>query len=342
MKSLLKSLAIATMLIAPQVASGMELTCSGPIVYVGQQSRDAHDTVVGVDVYYANGEWQVRHRMGNGSEVNRVNQYAMRDTSNQNMAQWRGESYKYPGILWMVGELQRDKRTSQPVYVEWLYNRGRLAMNAAAYCKEQVVARRPEPQYVPQPAPQPAAPPAPPPPVATPAPQQQPQPLIIVVPQPAPPPPVVVHPEPKPEPKTESKSEPKPAAKRDSIPVNIQNNSVMLNVGVGNQTVTMLLDTGATNSVVTQAVADLLVRSGHARWAGEEKYSLADGSVKTAQTIVINEVSVGSHVVRNVKASVTANRTDMLLGFSVLKAIGPFMIDTRTNELIFVTTEAAL
>jgi len=77
MKSLLKSLAIATMLIAPQVASAVELTCSAPIVYVGQQSRDAHDTVVGVDVYYSNGEWQVRHRMGNGSEVNRVNQYAM-------------------------------------------------------------------------------------------------------------------------------------------------------------------------------------------------------------------------------------------------------------------------
>jgi clan AA aspartic protease (TIGR02281 family) len=115
----------------------------------------------------------------------------------------------------------------------------------------------------------------------------------------------------------------------------------MLNVGVGDQTVTMLLDTGATNSVVTGAVADLLVRSGNARWAGEEPYSLADGSVTTVQTIVINEVRVGSHVVRNVKASVTPNHT-MLLGFSVLKAIGPFMIDTRTNELIFVTTEAAL
>jgi clan AA aspartic protease (TIGR02281 family) len=340
--NLLKPLAVATMLIAPQVASAVELTCSAPIVYVGQQSRDAHDTVVGVDVYYSNGEWQVRHRMGNGSEVNRVNQYVMRDTSNRNMTQWRGESYKYPGILWMVAEIQRDKRTGQPVYVEWLYNRGRLTMNTAAYCKEQVVARRPEPQYVPQPAPQPAPPPAPPPPVAAPAPPQQQQPMIIVVPQPAPPPPVVVHPEPKAEPKPEPKPEPRPATKRDSIPINIQNNSVMLNVGVGNQTVTMLLDTGATNSLVTGAVADLLVRSGHARWAGEEQYSTADGSVRTVQTIVINEVRVGSHVVRNVKAGVTPNRTDMLLGFSVLKAIGPFMIDTRTNELIFVTTEAAL
>src|SRR5262245_1544421 len=118
MKSLLKSLAIATMLIAPQVASAVELTCSAPIVYVGQQSRDAHDTVVGVDVYYSNGEWQVRHRMGNGSEVNRVNQYGMRDNSNRNLTQWRGERYKYPGILWMLGEIPRATSTGQPSYLE--------------------------------------------------------------------------------------------------------------------------------------------------------------------------------------------------------------------------------
>ena len=136
--------------------------------------------------------------------------------------------------------------------------------------------------------------------------------------------------------------EPQPAAKRDSVPINLQNNSVTLNVGVGNQTVTMILDTGATTSTVTEAVADVLVRSGYARWVGEEQYSMADGSVKSVLTILINEMRIGGHVVRNVKAGVTPDRAGMLLGFSVLKAIGPFMIDTRTNELIFVTTEAAL
>src|SRR5262245_56116007 len=100
MKSLLKSLAIATMLIAPQVASAVELRCAPPMGDVGPRSRDPDDTVAGLHVYCSDGESQVPHRKGNGSEVNRLNQYAMRDTSNRNMTQLRGESYKSPGILW--------------------------------------------------------------------------------------------------------------------------------------------------------------------------------------------------------------------------------------------------
>jgi hypothetical protein len=73
------------------------------------------------------------------------------------------------------------------------------------------------------------------------------------------------------------------------------------------------------------------------RWAGRDDYMLADGSVKTVQTIVIFEIRIGKHVVRNAKAGVTDS---MLLGFSVLRSIGPFMIDTRNNELVFVTVEA--
>jgi clan AA aspartic protease (TIGR02281 family) len=337
MKSLLKSLAIATMLIAPQVASAVELTCSAPIVYVGQQSRDAHDTVVGVDVYYSNGEWQVRHRMGNGSEVNRVNQYAMRDTSNRNMTQWRGESYKYPGILWMVGEIQRDKRTGQPVYVEWIYNRGRLTMNTAANCNEQVVARRPEPQYVPQPAPQPAPPPAPP--TVT-------LPTVIVVPPavvqnpaPVPLPRVVQNPAPAQPPAAQNPAPQPPAAKpprRNSVPITVYNErAVLIDVGLGRQVVNMMLDTGASTSAITDEVANALVRDGQARWLGTRTFKMADGSMTEALALVINEVRIGSHVVRDVEASVVPNGTMMLLGFPVVNQIGPFMINTRTRELVF-------
>jgi clan AA aspartic protease (TIGR02281 family) len=332
MNTLLKSIAVATLsatVLTPIAADALELTCGAPVIHIGQQSKDAHDTVIGIDVYYSNGEWQVRHLMGNSSEVNRINQYLMRDTSNRSTPQWRGDSYKYSGIVWMVGEIKRDRGTGEPLYVEWIYNRGRLVMNATAYCRERVVARRPEP--VPQPAPPP--PPAAPQPQIIVVPQQQPiimpqqPPVIVQQPLPSPPPPPVIEPKP----------EPKPVAKRSSIPLNVQNESMMLNVGLGNQTVTMILDTGATSSVVTEAVANILVRNGHARWTGEEQFTMADGSVRTAQTILISEVRIGSHVVRNMRAAVTSNRTDMLLGFSVLKAIGPFTIDTRTNELIFET-----
>lgn len=332
MNTLLKSIAVATLsatVLTPIAADALELTCGAPVIHIGQQSKDAHDTVIGIDVYYSNGEWQVRHLMGNSSEVNRINQYSIRDTSNRSTPQWRGDSYKYSGIVWMVGEIKRDRGTGEPLYVEWIYNRGRLVMNATAYCRERVVARRPEP--VPQPAPPP--PPAVPQPQIIVVPQQQPiimpqqPPVIVQQPLPSPPPPPVIEPKP----------EPKPVAKRSSIPLNVQNESMMLNVGLGNQTVTMILDTGATSSVVTEAVANILVRNGHARWTGEEQFTMADGSVRTAQTILISEVRIGSHVVRNMRAAVTSNRTDMLLGFSVLKAIGPFTIDTRTNELIFET-----
>src|SRR5215467_2332669 len=123
----------------------------------------------------------------------------------------------------------------------------------------------------------------------------------------------------------------------DRIPLNIQNNSMTLNVGLGGQTVSMILDTGATSSVVTNAIAERLVRSGSARWTGEERYMMADGSIRTVQTVVIYEMRVGNHLVRNVKAGVTDST---LLGFSGLRDIGPFMSDTRNSELVFVTVEA--
>lgn len=144
---LLKSLAVAGLLttaVTP-AAHAVELTCSAPTIYTGKQSKDAHDTVVGVDVYYSDGEWQVRHRMGNGSEVHRESQYSIRDTSTQNYTQWRGYNQKYPNLQ-MVGEIKQDKRSSQLFYVEWIYDgNGKLKMSSAAPCKEQTATLQPVP-----------------------------------------------------------------------------------------------------------------------------------------------------------------------------------------------------
>jgi clan AA aspartic protease (TIGR02281 family) len=132
-----------------------------------------------------------------------------------------------------------------------------------------------------------------------------------------------------------SPSPPASLTKRDSVPFNVINGrAVTLNVSVGQHTVTMMLDTGASTTAITDEFANALVRDGHARWSGERKYQMADGFVISAPTLVINEVRLGTHVVHNVEASVT-NGTLMLLGFSVVDQIGPFMINTRTRELIF-------
>src|SRR5262249_49169076 len=225
----------------------------------------------------------------------------------------------------------RDYR-GQITYTETQQDRGRVTMQTSSVCNVMTAVAGPGPyQPLPQPQPPVQAPaPIPNPPIAQPAPPppapEQPKPIIIVVPTPAP---IAIPttPEPKVEkvepPKVEQPKvePPKPAiGKISSIPVNIQNNNVTLNVSLGSETVSMVLDTGATHTWVTSDVADRLVRSRQARWDGQARIKLADGSIKTEQALLIYEVKVGRHIVRNVTASVSASET-MLLGFSVLNEI---------------------
>jgi clan AA aspartic protease (TIGR02281 family) len=157
-----------------------------------------------------------------------------------------------------------------------------------------------------------------------------------------PPPAQVVSPPPPAAPPALTKVEEPAKPKRDAIPISAQNGRVMVNVGLGDRTLTMLLDTGADSLVITGSTADGLVRAGHARWAGMESFSMADGTMRDIQTVTVFEVKVGNHVVRNVKAGVVATGTHMLLGMSVLQAIGPFLLDTRNQQLVFMPAEASL
>ena len=63
---------------------------------------------------------------------------------------------------------------------------------------------------------------------------------------------------------------------------------------------------------------------------------LADGSTRKVPVLLIRELQIGEHVVRNVRASVRSG-DDILLAFPVVNGIAPFTIDTRIGELIFHT-----
>jgi Aspartyl protease len=332
-------LSTVAVLVLSSTANATDFVCSAPQFSVGRQSIDPQDTVDRIEIRHATGnpEWQIHHRFQNGTMVMRQEQYAMIDASNPNFWAWRGRLRKN-GSITMIGELRRDYR-GQPYYTETQFADGRVIMRNQASCNVVTAVAAPAPgPYRPLQPPQPPivqappSPPAPPPPAAAPAPQP---PIVIVVPTPAPMP--ITIPTAPPEPKVEPPKVEPPKVERDSVSLSIQNDRMMLNVGMGDRTVTMILDTGATTSVVTNKVAEYLVSKGQARWAGRDDYMLADGSVKTVQTIVIFEIRIGKHVVRNATAGVTDS---MLLGFSVLRSIGPFMIDTRNNELVFVTVEA--
>jgi len=109
---------------------------------------------------------------------------------------------------------------------------------------------------------------------------------------------------------------------------------VMVDVLLGGQPLRMVLDTGATTCLVTEAIAARIVSSGQGSWGELVRVELADGSKVTQRSLIIHELRIGSHVVRNVRASVSSSQ-EMLLAFPVVNSIAPFTIDTRTRELVF-------
>lgn len=155
----------------------------------------------------------------------------------------------------------------------------------------------------------------------------------------APPPPVAQAPIPAPTPTPAAPGQQQaglPTASYSVVPIIVTNGGTIVQVDVlmGGQPIRMTLDTGATHCTVTEAVATNIVNSGRGVWGESLTSELADGSRHTARSVLVREMRIGSHIVRNVQAVVSSS-SDMLLGFPALNAIGPFTIDTRGGELIF-------
>jgi clan AA aspartic protease (TIGR02281 family) len=110
--------------------------------------------------------------------------------------------------------------------------------------------------------------------------------------------------------------------------------AAFVDVGLGDQTVRMALDTGASHIVISSSVAEQLVKTGEANWGADTKSQLADGTIVTVKTVMINMVRLGNHIIHYVPAMVTP-KGDMLLGLSVLREIGKFSIDMKNGVLEF-------
>ena len=138
------------------------------------------------------------------------------------------------------------------------------------------------------------------------------------------------------------KPEVRPSAPaHDSVPIKVSSNTVFIDVVLGGYPTRMVLDTGATRSVISYSLAQKIVQSGGGHWLGKSKSQIADGSIVEHWNIMIDEVRIGDHIIRNVPAEVQDqnNNSDMLLGFSTLNQIGAFTIDASKGELIFRTME---
>jgi clan AA aspartic protease (TIGR02281 family) len=106
-----------------------------------------------------------------------------------------------------------------------------------------------------------------------------------------------------------------------------------------NQTITLpfILDTGATDLVIPADVALTLIRAGaltSSDFIGKRRYSLANGSEEVGDRVIIREVQVGQHAVRNVTAIVNPPASDLLLGQSFLSKFGTVTLDYRLLVLV--------
>jgi hypothetical protein len=294
--------ATAMLLISTAAASASyNLHCDAPRVAVGDEPDN--NPVVSVDVRYTPEDhaWRVFHNRRDGLVVSRSEQYSIQDASNDRKAQWQGALNRQRN-LYMIGEVRRGEGNAI-FYYEWLYDRSRnnmLVMQATTRCAT------PAP-----PLPQPTSEAAPPPTnqgaVTLGTRPPLPAGVVAVVP------PV-----------------------KDSVPIYSQNNgtTAKIDVLIAGMPLRMLLDTGATMCMVTNEIAARLIATGEATQQADVRSKLADGSIRNLPTIMINEVRIGGHVVRNVRAGVTA--TDQLIvSFPVLNGIAPFTIDTRAGELVF-------
>jgi clan AA aspartic protease (TIGR02281 family) len=366
MKTLLLSTVAALAL--GGVANATDLACSTPQFLVGQESKDPQDTVNRIEVRHSSNspEWQVHHRFQNGTMVMRQEQYAMVDASSPNGWVWQGRLRKN-GAITMVGELRRDSQ-GQAYYMETQYDRGRVTMKTRSACSVMTAAISP-----PIAGPGPYQPldgqvqPVPPQPAQPTAAEDKRRQAELAAEEKRKEAELAAEQQRK-QAEWETEQQRKqaeweidrkkkqaeweaeqerrktllnPQIKKEIISLKIKNNTMRLNVGLGDQVVTMLLDTGATASLITSSLASSLIRDDQARYVGPTKMTTASGEVVSAKEIVIYELKLGNQVVRNVKAMVMPGDIELLLGVDVLNSIGPYLIDSPNSQLIFTVKTAA-
>jgi clan AA aspartic protease (TIGR02281 family) len=373
MKTLLLSL--VAVLALGSAANATDFTCSQTQFLVGQQSRDAQDTVTRTEVRYASNNWQVNHWLGNGVVKMRQDQYAIADTSRNGAWSWRGPLRTNASIV-MVGEMTREYN-GQIYYTETQYANGQVSLKTRFACSQIAALTPANPPIVTAPTPAPTT--------QQPSPAEQ---LRIDREQKRQLAAAKAEQDRK---DAEAKAEEaqkqadweadqerkknernaertrkdaeataeltrkriesearidallgqKPEFEKVIIPLKVKGNVMRLNVELGDQKVAMVLDTGATSSLITASLALSLIQDDQARYVGDSKMGTASGQVVSTKEIIIKEMKLGSHVVRNVRAKVVSGDIDLLLGADFLKTLGPYAIDHENAQLFFATKKTA-
>ena len=125
---------------------------------------------------------------------------------------------------------------------------------------------------------------------------------------------------------------------RDEVAIEKRGGTYRVPVRI-NDTITLpfLLDTGAADLVIPADVALTLIRAGalaSSDFVGKDRYRLANGTEEMSDVVVLHEVQVGEHVVRNVTASISPAQGEPLLGQSFLSKFGAVTLDYNRRVLV--------
>lgn len=122
----------------------------------------------------------------------------------------------------------------------------------------------------------------------------------------------------------------------NSLPIRIEGNAAYVAVTLGSMPLEMLIDSGATNTSITDSIAQTLIANGEATLGPDGHVTLADGSTHPSRHILISTVRVGNHELHNIMAMVGGGNASLLLGFDVLSQIsGRFSVDATNSRLLF-------
>jgi clan AA aspartic protease (TIGR02281 family) len=100
----------------------------------------------------------------------------------------------------------------------------------------------------------------------------------------------------------------------------------------------MMFDTGASDISISQTEVDFMIKNGFLSeqdYIGTARYTLANGENEVSRTIMLKQVEIGGLILKNVRASVSKNRTaGMLFGQSAMGRYGKITIDNQKKQII--------
>jgi clan AA aspartic protease (TIGR02281 family) len=140
------------------------------------------------------------------------------------------------------------------------------------------------------------------------------------------PPPVVAQ-----APATPSPASPTAAVRQtrgDTIPlVGGPDKRNFLTATIGGHGVLMLMDTGASDVVINESLANQLIAEGSATEGSPAEVGIANGQKIMVRNVTVNTVSLGSYTLTNVSCGVVKDGAEALMGMGFLGQFGPFRVD---------------